>query len=196
MYPFLFLFIADGLSALLQSEISTCGISPIKVCGRAQGSNLLLADDTLLFFKAEFRQSGRVKHVIYTYASATGQLINPAKCSILFIPQCLEDVQGGIHNIHNVQHDDFEEKYLGLPTPDGRMCKDKFDNLQSMLAERLLKWGDLSQGGKQIIIKVVAQALPIYIMGVFKLAMSVRDDLTKLIRDFWWGAERGKRKTH
>jgi hypothetical protein len=41
-----------------------------------------------------------------------------------------------------------------------------------MLSKRLLKWGDLSQGGKQIIIKVVAQALPIYIMGVFKLAMS------------------------
>jgi hypothetical protein len=96
----------------------------------------------------------------------------------------------------NMMTDDFEEKYLGLPTPDGRMGKDKFDNLQAMLAERLFKWGDLSQGGKEIIINVVAQALPIYIMGVFKLAMSVRDDLTKLIRDFWWGAERGKRKTH
>jgi hypothetical protein len=143
LYPFLFLFIADGLSALLQSEISTCGISPIKVFGRAQGSNLLLADDTLLFFKAEFRQSGRVKHVIYTYASATVQLISPAKCSILFSPQCSEIVQEGIRSLLQVQQGDFEGKYLGLPTHDGRMGKDKFDNLQAMLAERLLQWGDL-----------------------------------------------------
>jgi hypothetical protein len=51
--PFLFLFVADGLSALLQSEICSGGISPIKLCRRAPGiSHLLFADDTLLFFKA------------------------------------------------------------------------------------------------------------------------------------------------
>jgi hypothetical protein len=46
------------------------------------------------------------------------------------------------------------------------------------------------------MIKAVAQALPTCIIGVFKLPMSVCDDLTKLIQDFWWGAARGKRKTH
>jgi hypothetical protein len=75
--PFLFLFVADGLSALLQSEISSGGISPIKICRRALGvSHLLFADDTLLFFKASSDQADRVKTVIDTYASATGQLIN------------------------------------------------------------------------------------------------------------------------
>jgi hypothetical protein len=193
----LFLFIADGLSALLQSEISMGGISPIKVCRRAPGiSHLLFADDTLLFFKADVGQVDRVKHVIDTYAAAIGQLINPAKCSILFSPQCSEIVQEGIRSLLQVQQGDFEGKYLGLPTHDGRMGKDKFDNLQAMLAERLLQWGDLSQGGKVIMIKAVAQALPTYIMGVFKLPMSVYDDLTRLIRNFWWGAERGKRKNH
>jgi hypothetical protein len=33
-------------------------------------------------------------------------------------------------------------------------------------------------------------------MGVFKLPISVCDDLTKLIRNFWWGADHGKRKPH
>jgi hypothetical protein len=77
LLPFLFLFVADGLSALLQSEISSGGISPIKICRRALGvSHLLFADDTLLFFKASSDQADRVKTVIDTYASATGQLIN------------------------------------------------------------------------------------------------------------------------
>jgi hypothetical protein len=33
-------------------------------------------------------------------------------------------------------------------------------------------------------------------MGVFKLPISVCEDLTKLVRDYWWGAEHGKRRTH
>jgi hypothetical protein len=76
------------------------------------------------------------------------------------------------------------------------MNRGKFDSLQAELSKRIMQWNDLSQGGKEIMIKAVAQALPTYIMGVFKLPMSVCDDLSKLIQNFWWGAERGKRKTH
>jgi hypothetical protein len=52
-------------------------------------------------------------------------------------------------------------------------------------------WGDMSQGGKEIMIKSVAQALATY-----KLPMSLYDELTKLDRDFWWGVEKGHRKVH
>jgi hypothetical protein len=33
-------------------------------------------------------------------------------------------------------------------------------------------------------------------MGLFKLPESVFEDLTRLTRNFWWGAENNKRKTH
>jgi hypothetical protein len=92
----------------------------------------------------------------------------------------------------------FEEKYLGLPTPEGRMHKGKFQNLQSKLSKRLIEWGDSvqAQNAREILIKAIAQAIPAYVMGVFKLLDSVCDDLTRLIRNYWWGAEQGKRKTH
>jgi hypothetical protein len=55
---FLFLFVADGLSALVQLDISTGGISSIKLCRRAPGmSHLLFADDTMLFFKENQAQA-------------------------------------------------------------------------------------------------------------------------------------------
>jgi hypothetical protein len=62
----------------------------------------------------------------------------------------------------------------------------------------LLDSGDewMSQAAREILIKSIAQAIPAYIMGVFKLPLALCDALTKLIRDFWWGVERGKRKTH
>jgi hypothetical protein len=92
----------------------------------------------------------------------------------------------------------FESKYLGLPTPDGKMNRGKFENLQSRLAKCLVEWDDnhKSQAAKEILIKAVAQAIPLYVMSVFKLPLGLCDELTKLIRRYWWGAENGKHKTH
>ena len=56
--------------------------------------------------------------------------------------------------------------------------------------------GYLAQPGREELIKSVAQALPTYIMGVFKLPFSVCDDLTRMVRNFYWGSEKGKRKVH
>lgn len=40
----------------------------------------------------------------------------------------------------------------------------------------------------------VTQALPTYVMGVFKLPAGLCKDLTRLMREYWWGKENGKRK--
>jgi hypothetical protein len=81
----------------------------------------------------------------------------------------------------------FDEKYFGLPTPDGGMSRGKLQNLQAQLIKCLLMWGDvhLAQAGREVFIKSVAQALPTYLMGVFKLPFSVCTDLTKLERNFY-----------
>lgn len=78
------------------------------------------------------------------------------------------------------------------------MNKGKFQTLQEKLSKWVLQWGDnrLSQGGKEVMIKAVAQAIPTYVMGVFKLPAGLCEDLTKIIRDFWWGAEHGRRKMY
>jgi hypothetical protein len=96
-----------------------------------------------------------------------------------------------IREVLQVVNPMFEEKYLGPPTPDGQMHKGKFVNLQSCLCQHLMAWG-----AKEILIRAIAQAILAYVMGVFKLPLSLCDDLSKLIRDFWWVVDRGKRKTH
>jgi hypothetical protein len=76
------------------------------------------------------------------------------------------------------------------------MGKDKFKSLQMSLAKKLVEYDDnyLTQAAKEILIKAVAQALPVYIMGVFKIPYGLCDELTQMIKDFWWGKEDGKRK--
>jgi hypothetical protein len=157
----------------------------------------LFADDTLLFFRASVEEATRVQQIVDIYANGTGQLINPTKCSIIFSKSTPQVIQTEIRAVLNVVNQEFEEKYLGLPTPEGRMHKGRFMNLQSRLCQHLMAWGDmLSQSAREILIKAIAQTILAYVMGVLKLPFSVCDELTRLIRDYWWGVEQGKRKTH
>ena len=41
--------------------------------------------------------------------------------------------------------------------------------------------------GKEVLIKAVAQAILTYTISVFKLPDSLCEDLTSMIRNFWWG---------
>lgn len=192
------MFAADGLSLLLEERVQRGELSPVRVCRQAPGiSHLLFADDTLLFFSAEERQAEVVKEVLESYALSTGQLINPTKCSIMFGSATQASTCNAIKRILQITHDSFDDKYLGFPTPEGRMNKGKFQTLQSRIWKRIVLWGEifLSTGGKEVLIKAVIQAIPVYVMGLFKLSDSICDELTKLSRNFWWGSEQGKRKT-
>jgi hypothetical protein len=197
--PFLFLFIADGLSALLRQGIQQQVVTPVKICARAPGvSHLLFADDTLLFFKATNQEATRVKEILENYGKATEQLINHSKCSTMFSTGCSEITQQGIRDILQVQKPEFEAKYLGLPTPEGRLNKGKLQNLQVKFTKRFMEWGDglPSQAAKEVLIKAVAQSIPTYIMGVFKLPLGLCDDLNRMVCNYWWGSKQGARKTH
>ena len=76
------------------------------------------------------------------------------------------------------------------------MHKGRFETLQSSLRKRLVDWSEqyMSSGNKEILIKSVAQAIPSYVMSVFRLPASVCDELTRLMRQYWWGVEKGKHK--
>ena len=82
-------------------------------------SNLLFADDSLLFFKASPTQARRVGEVLEEFQLATGQLLSRNKCSLLFCEACPAQVRDDIKEILGVEAASFESKYLGLPTPEG-----------------------------------------------------------------------------
>ena len=52
----------------------------------------------------------------------------------------------------------------------------------------------LSTAGKEILIKIVAEAVPTYTMSVFKLSNALCDEITSLVRNFWWGQANEKKK--
>jgi hypothetical protein len=118
--PYLFLFVADGLSQLLQQEIQRQRLHELRIRRSSPGiSHLLFVDDTLLFVEASENQAQIIKDVLCRFERSTGQLINPSKCSLLFGSGCPDAIKESVAVVLNVHNTTSEEKYLGLPTPTG-----------------------------------------------------------------------------
>jgi hypothetical protein len=99
--------------------------------------------------------------------------------------------------ILNVPNETLSEKYLGMPSDVGRSVNGAFKFLRDRLWKRIQGWIEiiLSAGGKEILFKSIAQAIPIYSMACFKLPRGLCQKLNALIRDFWWGRREGQRRT-
>lgn len=54
----------------------------------------------------------------------------------------------------------------------------------------------MSAARKEVLVKSVAQAVPVYSISCFKLPRGLCEHLNKLIRRFWWGSKNGQRKPH
>lgn len=80
MGPYLFLLVADCLTGVLNSEVANGRITPIKIARGSPGiSNLLFADDSLLFFKASIQEAAVVKGALECFQQGSGQLLSPQK---------------------------------------------------------------------------------------------------------------------
>ena len=78
----------------------------------------------------------------------------------------------------------------------GNNKKNSFKEIKEKLAKRLVGWKEklLLKAGKETLIKAVALAIQTYAMSCFKIPDSLCEEMTSLIRNFWWGQQKEKRK--
>ena len=81
------------------------------------------------------------------------------------------------------------ERYLGLPLLVGKGKKKAFHRILDQVGKKVAGWKGklLTIARCEILIKVVAQAIPMYTMNCFKLPNSLCNELNSLMRNFWWG---------
>ena len=99
-------------------------------------------------------------------------------------------------DILNLMQDSRHSKYLGLPSIIGKSKNEIFAEIKEKVGRKLSGWKEkmLSMGDKEILIKVVAQAVPTYTMSYFLLPKGLCDDLESMMHNFWWGQRHQEQK--
>ena len=195
--PYLFLLAAEGLSCLLKSSSQSSAFVGIKVAPTAPTvSHLLFADDSLLLFKSSVEGAELVSNLLGTYCGASGQRINHVKSSVFFSRGCPDSLKQGVMQRLNVHNESLSDRYLGMPTDVGHSKMGTFKYLSDRVWDKVKGWMSkcLSAGGKDVLIKSVAHAIPVYSMSCFKLLRGLCNHLNSIIRKFWWGSKQGRRK--
>ncbi|KAL5830904.1 hypothetical protein ACOSQ4_016258 [Xanthoceras sorbifolium] len=130
--------------------------------------------------------------------AASGQAINFEKSALTFSPNTSAGTISTVRNIFRVDVVSSHDKYLGLPSSVGRNKKGIFGSILDRVWNKLQGWkGRLfSIGGKEVLIKAIAQAVLAYAMSCFKLPVSIGLEVQKMGANFWWGSGQDKRKMH
>jgi hypothetical protein len=92
----------------------------------------------------------------------------------------------------------ISDKYLGLLALVGVDRSDNFIHLIERIIQRINGWKEkyLSIGGKEILLKSVAQAIPVYAMLVFLIPKGVCKRIMDAIPSFSWGDDENSNKMH
>ena len=85
---------------------------------------------------------------------------------------------------------------MGLPSIIGKSKKEIFAEIKEKVGKKLSGWKEklLSGGGREVLIKAVAQAIPTYTMSYFQLPKGLCDEIEGLMRRFWWGQRQKESK--
>uniref|UniRef100_A0A5B7AER2 Reverse transcriptase domain-containing protein n=1 Tax=Davidia involucrata TaxID=16924 RepID=A0A5B7AER2_DAVIN len=197
--PYLFILCAEAFSALPRKAEGENKIHGIAVARNAPKiSHLFFADDSLLFAKAIEDQVLEISRIIELYGDASGQQINFDKSSLSFSPNVPEDKREVIKQILGVSLCSIHNKYLGLPSTIGRSKMQPFNFIKDRVWRKLQGWKEklLSKAGREVLIKVVAQAMPTYMMSYFKIPVTICEEINRMVSRFWWGQKGSERKLH
>lgn len=83
-------------------------------------SHLFFVDDSLLFFKATDLEAQEIKNCLTCYSSASGQLVNYDKSSIMFSANTSPGLCLHVATVLGVTQSGDFGRYLGLPSFLGR----------------------------------------------------------------------------
>ncbi|KAL5540777.1 hypothetical protein UlMin_042390 [Ulmus minor] len=88
--------------------------------------------------------------------------------------------------------------YLGFPTFSIQNKRIQFGFIRDRVMKKLQGWKDkfFSQGGKEVLLKAVVQAIPTYTMSCFSILDGIIREIESACARFWWGTTPDHKRVH
>ncbi|KAL0446258.1 UNVERIFIED_CONTAM: putative mitochondrial protein [Sesamum latifolium] len=190
--PYLYLFCAEALSALIRCAEEDGRIRGVAVARNApRVSHLLFADDTLIFCQASREGLKEVHRLLGLFAKVSGLHMNLQKSAMVFSRNVDTSLMGSLAAVLGVQIVAKHDKYLGLPTSIGKSKREIGESVKERIWGKLNNWTvrKLSQAERAVLIKTVIQAIPVYVMGCFRIPDSLLAEIESMTAKFFWHGE-------
>lgn len=193
--PYLFILCAEVLSHMMNQAQATRSLIGVKISNQEPTINhLLFADDSLFFSLANTKTGRALKKILELYEEVSGQAINLNKSTITFGSKVSPSVKTHMRNLLGIHNDGGMGKYLGLPEQFGSKKSEMFAYIVDKVQKVTQGWHQryLSHGGKEVLLKEIVLAMPIYTMNVFRLTKEICDEINGILARFWWSAGNNK----
>ncbi|KEH20106.1 hypothetical protein MTR_8g068370 [Medicago truncatula] len=164
------------------------------VAGRSITENVFVALEIIYYLKCKTRVSYHVLindnkvGLIHPRRGMTALIKQAERNRILHGVQESPTVKATLPNILQMTECIGTGKYLGLPSMKGSSKKSIFNYINDMVWKRISSWSSkvLSQAGKEVFIKPVAQTILSYCMSVFLLPTSIEEHIEMMLNSSWW----------
>ncbi|XP_019160111.1 PREDICTED: uncharacterized protein LOC109156731 [Ipomoea nil] len=143
----------------------------------------LIIDNILIDSEATVQEATEIKNCLSVYESLSGQVVNYHKSSICYSKNTDEEEKEVVAQVLGVSQARNFGKYLGPPSFIGRNKKAAFSYIEDKITQRIGSWNKklLSQAGKEVLLKSVAQAMSTFSMRVFLLPLSICSAIERLM---------------
>ncbi|XP_074351742.1 uncharacterized protein LOC141690885 [Apium graveolens] len=109
-----------------------------------------------------------------------------------------KEIKDVVIEIFGFREADSNTKYLGLPNCMNRNKTAFLGYLKDRVSNIIQNWDGslLNRGGKEVLLKTVAQSIPTYAMSVFLLPLQMFKDMEQMMCKYWWKSGKKEKSIH
>jgi len=188
--PYLFVVAINELSISLQQQLQNdnlVGITLGPACPPIH--SLLFADDLIICGQANLHEAQNIHRAIYDFCNQSGQISNLNKSSILFSKNVPDHIKNDIRGVFPVPDLQPNTLHLGHPLIFNHKDRNKayaFIKNKFHAKFTTVKANKLNHAGRLTYIQSVLSSIPVYYMSTILFSKTFIEDLTTIIKRFWW----------
>lgn len=193
--PFLFVLMAEGLGRLIKHALLSQHLKGLSIHNTPAITHQQFVDDNMLFGYPSVQEAASFKSILKVFSDASGTSINKAKSQIFFF-HTSPIIQCDVARILGFSIASLPSKYLGAPLIDSAIKHASWRKLLEKPETRLSLWTyrALNMASRLTLIKVVLQAMPLYLFSILAAPKWVLKRIRDLQHNFLWGTNGTNRK--